>query len=62
LWSTYAFSLFINELFQDTLGGTRQGFPKEISVALFRLMQEHDRLHPDVVFEAQDIWSLNNKI
>lgn len=62
LWSTYAFSLFINELFRDTRGGTRQGFPKEISVALFRLMQEHDRLHPEVVFEAPDIWSLNNKI
>jgi hypothetical protein len=62
LWSSYAFSLFINELFQDTRGGTRQGFPKEISVALFRLMQDHDRLYPDVVYQAQDIWSLNNKI
>lgn len=62
LWSTYAFSLFINELFQDTRGGTRKGFPKEISVALFRLMQDHDRLYPEVVYQAQDIWSLNNKI
>lgn len=62
LWSSHDFSPFINELFSDTRGGTRQGFPKEVSVALFRLMQDHDRLYPEVAYEAQDIWSLNNKI
>ncbi|HXE40048.1 MAG TPA: hypothetical protein VN639_16395, partial [Azonexus sp.] len=55
LWSSHDFSVFINELFQDTRGGTRQGFPKEVSVALFRLMQDHDRLYPDVAYEVQDI-------
>lgn len=62
LWSSHDFSAFINELFQDTRGGTRQGFPKDVSVALFRLMQDHDRLYPDVAYEVQDIWSLNNKM
>lgn len=62
LWSSHDFSPFINELFRDTRGGTREGFPKDVSVALFRLMQDHDRLYPEVAYEAQDIWSLNNKI
>lgn len=62
LWSSHDFSVFINELFRDTRGGTRQGFPKDVSVALFRLMQDHDRLYPEAAYEVQDIWSLNNKI
>jgi len=62
LWSSHDFSTFVNELFRDTRGGTRQGFPKDVSVALFRLMQDHDLLYPEVAYEVQDIWSLNNKI
>jgi len=62
MWDSQAFSDFINGLFHDSRGGTRQGFPKEISVALFRLMQEHDRLFPDLAYQAQDIWSLNNRV
>ncbi|MGB4065096.1 MAG: hypothetical protein WBK19_14825 [Azonexus sp.] len=61
MWGSHVFSGFINGLFHDTRGGARKGFPKEISVALFRLMQEHDRLFPELAYQAQDIWSLNNR-
>lgn len=61
MWGSHVFSGFINGLFHDIRGGARKGFPKEISVALFRLMQEHDRLFPELAYQAQDIWSLNNR-
>lgn len=61
MWGSHVFSGFINGLFHDSRGGTRKGFPKEVSVALFRLMQEHDRLFPELAYRAQDIWSLNNR-
>ena len=60
-WGTCLFSPFINELFRDSRGGTRQGFTKEVSAALFRLHQEHDRLFPETVRELPDIWSLKRK-
>ena len=46
LWGSAELALYINELFLDTRGGTRQGFPVEISQALFRLSFRHDQLFP----------------
>ena len=60
-WATCLFSPFINELFRDSRGGTRQGFAKEVSMALFRLQEEHDRLFPETVREMPDIWALDHK-
>lgn len=60
-WGSCLFSPFINELFRDSRGGTRQGFSHEVSGALFRLQQAHDRLFPETIRETSDIWSLNHK-
>lgn len=60
-WATCLFSPFINELFRDSRGGTRQGFAKEVSMALFRLQEEHDRVFPETVREMPDIWALEHK-
>lgn len=61
-WGSCIFSPFINELFRDSRGGTRQGFSKEVSAALFRLHQEHDRLFPETVRELPDIWALKRNV
>ena len=58
LWGSAELGLYINELFLDTRGGTRQGFPAEISRALFRLSFRHDQLFPELPDspEAGDAW------
>jgi hypothetical protein len=60
LWGGRDFSVYVNQLMTDTRGGTRQGFPSEVALALFKLIQEHDRAFPEHAIEVQDIWSLNN--
>ena len=60
LWGGQDFSEYVNRLLTDTRGGTRQGFPSEVALALFKLIQEHDREFPEHAIEIQDIWSLNN--
>jgi len=49
-------------LINDKRDGRRQGFPEDVMVALFRLMQEHDKQFPQFVLKITDIWSLTNKM
>lgn len=61
-WGQASFCEYVNELMNDKRDGRRQGFPEEIMLALFRLMQEHDKQFPQFVLKITDIWSLTNKI
>lgn len=61
-WGSAAFCEYTNELMNDKRGGHRQGFPEDVVVALFRLMQEHDKQFPQFVLRITDIWSLTNKM
>lgn len=53
---------YVNELMNDKREGRRQGFPEDIMLALFRLMQQHDKEFPQFVLKITDIWTLTNKI
>lgn len=61
-WGSSAFCEYTNELMNDKRDGHRQGFPEDVVVALFRLMQEHDKQFPQFVLKITDIWSLTNKM
>jgi hypothetical protein len=60
-WGSAIFCEYANELMNDKREGHRQGFPEDVVVALFRLMQEHDKQFPQFVLKITDIWSLTNK-
>ena len=62
IWGSAAFCEYTNELMNDKRDGRRQGFPEDIVLALFRLMQEHDKQFPQFVLKITDIWSLTNKM
>ena len=49
LWGMPGFQKYIQDLFLDTRGGTREGFASDVSVALFRLSSLHDELFPQKV-------------
>ena len=61
-WGSAKFCEYTNELMNDKREGHRQGFPEDVVVALFRLMQEHDKQFPQFVLKITDIWSLTNKM
>lgn len=58
-WGSFGLSPYINHLLTDTRNGTRQGFPKEVAIGLFRLLQLHDQQYPHLAMKVTDIWSLN---
>ena len=58
-WGGYGLSPYINHLLTDTRNGTRQGFPKEVAIGLFRLLQLHDERYPQWAMKVTDIWSLS---
>ncbi len=62
LWGQSQCNVFMNDLFNDTRGAARKGFTEEVALALFKLMQEHEKEHPDKLVEVKDIWSTNNKL
>jgi hypothetical protein len=62
LWGHSEFCTYVHELLNDSRGGSRQGFPDNVAVALFRLVQEHERDFPQYVKNVSEIWSVNNKI
>ncbi|MGE5469863.1 MAG: hypothetical protein ACM3X0_03580 [Bacteroidota bacterium] len=55
-WGHPEFVAYINSLFIDTRGGTRQGFPKEIALALWKLHQAHDREFRHLAEDAASSW------
>ena len=61
-WGQASFCEYANDLINDKRDGRRQGFPEDVMVALFRLMQEHDKQFPQFVLKITDIWSLTNKM
>lgn len=61
LWASTRFSAEVNDLLNDTRAGSRQGFPPEVAMALFSLIQDHDKAFPQFVFQSKDIWSDNQE-
>ena len=61
-WGRSSFCDYVNELMNDKRDGRRQGFPEDVMMALFRLMQQHDKQFPQYVLKITDIWTLTNKI
>lgn len=61
LWGQTECNAYLTELFTDTRGTTRQGFPPDVASALFKLWQDHEDSFPGERIIVQDIWSLNNK-
>ena len=61
LWGKSQCNTFMNDLFNDTRSAARKGFTEEVALALFRLMQEHEKEFPEKLVEVSDIWSVNNK-
>jgi hypothetical protein len=62
LWGHEAFPAFLGELMNDTRDGARQGFPDDVALALFKLLQKHEREFPQYVKPVGEIWSQNNRI
>jgi hypothetical protein len=60
LWGHEGCTDYINELMNDTRGG-RQGFPADVAIALFRLVQDHERDFPQFIKNDTQIWSLTHK-
>lgn len=61
-WGHASFCDYVNELMNDKREGRRQGFPEDVMMALFRLMQQHDKEFPQFVLKITDIWTLTNKM
>ena len=59
-WGQAAFSEYANELLNDKRSGVRQGFPEDVALAIFRLVQEHDLAFPQFVLKVTDIWVVTN--
>lgn len=60
-WGSRAFGDYLNDLFNDTRSGTRQGFPPEILMALFKIQCDHDQEYPQFASTTRDIWSVGGE-
>jgi hypothetical protein len=56
LWGGAECPGFINELIHDTRDGTRQGFPMDVAMALFKLSRKHDEAFPEHAVKNTDLW------
>ena len=62
LWGKPEFNEMLNQMINDTRDGKRQGFPKPVASALFRLSMQHDIEFPQFVKAYNsDIWTMNFK-
>lgn len=59
-WGKPEFSAYVNGLMNDTRDGERKGFPPDIMIALWHIIDEHDQKHPACRLKTTDIWSLND--
>lgn len=59
-WGKPTFSVYVNGLMNDTRDGQRKGFPAELMIALWHILEEHDVLYPECRMRTTDIWSLND--
>jgi hypothetical protein len=48
-WGCQEFVSYMRNLIHDTRGGTRQGFPWDVLVALQSLLDEHFRAYPHIL-------------
>ena len=55
MWGHPECAAYFKNLLNDTRDGTRQGFPKHIASALFKLSVLHDELFPGKP-NFEDIW------
>lgn len=60
-WGQESFASYMDSLFNDNRGGQRHGFPEQVMVGLFRLVQMHELEYPQFNRPASDIWTLNNQ-
>lgn len=56
LWGGPECPAFLNELIHDTRDGTRQGFPMEAAMAIFKLSRKHDEAFPEHAAKDMDLW------
>lgn len=56
-WGHATFYKYLEDLFADSRGGQRKGFPKEAGLAIFRLSQQHDEVFPKLAARNLDLWS-----
>lgn len=47
---------YLNELIHDTRDGTRQGFPMDVAMAIFKLSRKHDQAFPQYAPKDSDLW------
>lgn len=59
-WGHDGFDEIISKLIKDSRDGERQGFPNEVSTALFKLMSLHDSSYPQFRKEMTPIAHLND--
>ncbi len=60
-WGSRGFGEYLNDLFNDTRSGTRQGFPPDILMALFKIQCDHDQEYPQFASIIRDIWSVGGE-
>ncbi|HEX8987419.1 MAG TPA: hypothetical protein VF816_05620 [Rhodocyclaceae bacterium] len=56
LWGTAECPGYLNELIHDTRDGTRQGFPMDVAMAIFKLSRKHDQAFPQHAMKDTDLW------
>ena len=59
-WGQPEFNPVIHCLLRDTRGGTREGFPPTVTLALVHLETRHRRDFPELTIPPASTWDLNN--
>jgi hypothetical protein len=59
-WGQPEFNALIHQLLRDKRGGTREGFPAQVDLALAHIEKQHEREFPELVIPPASMWDLNN--
>ena len=60
LWGEPEFQTLIHQLLWDSRGGSREGFPANVTFALARLETKHARTFPELTIPPSSMYDLNN--
>jgi hypothetical protein len=60
VWGQPEFNLLILQLLRDSRGGTREGFPPHVRLALVRLEARFQREFRELTIPPSSMWDLNN--
>lgn len=60
VWGQPEFNLLIHQLLRDSRGGTREGFPAHVTLALVHLEARHRHEFPELTIPPSSTWDLNN--